>query len=158
MRPRSFLLAGLSFLLLAAEARAQSLSSPEMTRIRLALAALVALLLFLSIKRGVPARGSRRWFWEAGADELGPELARLRQWASLHVMAGASLLIGTVIFGGYLVSEALVDAFETGGTFLDHLARPPLLLAGVVLATGIGLLLRGLRMAPKEPPSGAGPG
>lgn len=153
MRPQILLLAGLSFLLLAVEAHAQtSRYSPEMSRIRWALAALVALLLFLSIRRGAPVPGSRRWFWNASPDELGPDLARLRERALLHGLAGAGLLVAGVLTGGYAVGDALVEAFERDGRWIDHLPGQRVLLTGVFLALGIALLARGIRMAPNDLP------
>lgn len=152
MRPQPFLFAGLA-LLAAAEAHAQtSLYSPEMSRIRWALAAFVALLLFLSIRRGSPVRGSRGWFWHASADELGPELAKLRQRALNLLMPGAFLLFAAFIAGGYVVGDAVVEAFERDGHWLDHLEGPGVFLVAVLAALGLGLVIRGLGMAPKDEP------
>lgn len=138
-------------LFVAAEVRAQSLRDAEMSRIRIALAVFVALLLFFSIKRGAPVRGSRRWFWEATADDLGPDLARLRAKAINYVVAGAFFLIMTVILGGYAVGDALADTVDKGGTFVEHLSGSGLLLMGLGAAAGTVLLVLGLRMAPAEP-------
>jgi len=151
LRSQAFLLAGLSFLLFAAEAHAQSKYSPEGTWMRMVIAVVVALLLLISILRGAPARGSRRWFWEASADELGPELSARRSKAFDYIFGGAALLAIAVLMAGHAVymavkrDESILERFR-------QMSGSTLIVMTSLAALGIFVLIRGLRMAPEEPP------
>ena len=72
-------------------------------------------------------------------------------------MAGAGLLVFAILTAGYAVGDALVEAFERDGRWIDHLPGPTVLLVGVLAVLGTGLLVRGIRMAPDEPVQPPGP-